>query len=47
MQLVQKYYYNFFPQPTFPPICSYLVIPKDVLGPCYACFELVMGIRNM
>jgi hypothetical protein len=28
-------------------ICFYLMIPKHVLCPCYACFEHVMGIKGM
>jgi hypothetical protein len=29
------------------PVCFYLVIPKHDLGPCYACFGHVMGIRGL
>ncbi len=36
---------------SFPPVCPlphffYLVIPKHILGSCYACFGCVMGITG-
>ncbi len=43
----KKYYYDFFPQSTLCPFCFYLVIPKHILGPYYACFAHVMGILDI
>ncbi len=37
----------FFLNLPFALICFYLMIPKHILGPCYACFEHVMGIKGM
>jgi hypothetical protein len=31
----------------FAPICFNLMIPKHVLGPCYACLEHVMSIMGI
>ncbi len=46
MQSVQKETTAIFsPSLPFAPFVFYLVTPKHVLGPCYACFEHVMGIK--
>jgi hypothetical protein len=46
-QLVHKVLLRFFPPVCpLPPSFFYLVLPNHVLGPCYACFRHVMGIRG-
>jgi hypothetical protein len=37
----------FFLKSALCPVGFYLVIPNHVLGPCYACFGHVMGIKGV
>ncbi len=40
----KNYCCDFFLQSAPCPICFYLVIPNDILGPCYTCFGHVMSL---
>ncbi len=43
----KKYCFDFFLKSALCPVGFYLVTPIHVLGPCYACFGHVMGIKGM